>query len=171
MWVPNGLSTVSLRLASSRVRYERAAASNFDGLTGSLAWTWKPSGKLALTTTMTRDTGQESGFLRLNGGNAVSATDFSQLSNSQSLRVSYELTGKLTLSTGLLGVQRSFVDGTSAVSSVDRTESVTLGLRWAATRTLALVCSSVHEVRTSSSVRLPSYSSNRFGCSGQLSLD
>ena len=171
VWVPSGLSTVSLRLASSRVRYERAAASNFDGLTGSLAWTWKPSGKLALTTTITRDTGQESGFLRLSGGNAVSATDFSQLSNSQSLRASYELTAKFTLSAGLTGAQRSFVDGTSGVSSSDRTESVTLGARWAATRTVALVCSGVHEVRTSSSTRLPSYISNRFGCSGQLSLD
>ena len=171
VWVPNGLSTVNLRLASSRVQYERSAASDFDGLTGSLAWTWKPSGKLALTTTLTRDTGQESGFLRLSGGNAVSATDFSQLSNSQSLRASYELTAKFSLSVGLTGTQRNFVDGTSGVSSSDRTESVTLGARWAATRTVALVCSGVNEVRASSSTRLPSYTSNRFGCSGQISLD
>ena len=170
-WVPTGLSTVYLRLASSRVRYERAAASNFDGVTGSLAWTWKPTGRLTVNTTLTRESGQESGFLRLNESTSVSATDFSQLTNSQGLRATFDLTAKLALSASLAWQQRDFVDGTTAANSSDANRSVTLGTRWAASRTVAVTCSFGQENRTSSSINLPSYRADRFGCSGQLSLD
>ncbi len=170
-WVPSGLSTVNLRLATSRVRYERATAGDFDGLTGSLAWTWRPLGKLALTSTLTRDSGQESGFLRLSSANPVSATDFSQLSQSQGLRINHEWTGKVSMNAGLVWTQRRFVDGSTGVNSSDKTQSASWGLRWAATRTFSMTCSVLHEARKSSSNNLPSYSNDRFGCSGQLGLD
>jgi hypothetical protein len=170
-WVPSGLSTVNLRLATSRVRYERATAGDFDGLTGSLAWTWRPLGKLALTSTLTRDSGQESGFLRLSSANPVSATDFSQLSQSQGLRINHEWTGKVSMNAGLVWTQRRFVDGSTGVNSSDKTQSASWGLRWAATRTFSMTCSVLHGARKSSSNNLPSYSNDRFGCSGQLGLD
>ena len=171
MWLPSGLSTLSLRLASSRVQYERAAASNFEGLTGSLAWNWKPTGRLTLNSYLTRESGQESGFLRLNGSNSVSATDFSQLSNTQGLRATFDASGKVAVSAALAWAQRDFVDGATAASSSDKTQSLTVGARWAASRTFAMTCSATRDERTGSSVNLPSYSGSRFGCTGQLSLD
>ncbi len=171
VWLPSGLSTVSLRLASSRVQYERSAASNFEGLTGSLAWNWKPTGRLTLNGNLTRESGQESGFLRLNGGASVSATDFSQLSNTQGLRATFDASGKVEVSAALAWAQRGFVDGATAASSSDKNQSLTVGARWAATRTLAMTCAATRDERTGSSVNLPSYVGNRVGCTAQLSLD
>lgn len=171
LWMPNGLSTLDLRLASSRVQYERLVGSNFEGVTGSLAWTWKPTGRLTLNTYLARESGQESGFLRLNGSTLVSATDFSQLSNTQGLRATFDASAKVALRAALAWAQRGFVDGATAANSSDKTQSLTVGARWAATRTVALTCSATRDERTASSVSLPSYFADRVGCTAQLSLD
>jgi hypothetical protein len=170
-WTPTGLSKVNLRLASSRVKYERATAGDFDGLTGALSWVWRTTGRLNLTTTATRDSGQESGFLRLGSSNAVSATDFSQLTNSLSLRADYSLTGKIRLSSSLGLTRRSFGQSATSLTSSDKTRTTTLGAQWAATRALVFICSTAREGRSATGTLSSSYASQSWGCSGQLSVD
>ncbi len=97
-WVPSGASTVNARLYYGKIEYNLATFANAEGVTGSLVWAWKPTGLLNLRTTLSRDTGQESGYLRLDPGGAVSASDLSRLTNALNIRADYLVTGKVTLS-------------------------------------------------------------------------
>lgn len=170
-WVPTGASTVNARIAVGKTEYDQAAAADFKGVTGSLAWTWRPTGLLNLTTSLSRDTGQESGFLRLTPGTTVSASDFSRVTNSLSVRAGYELTGKINLSAGLGYARRDLVDGFTGISGNDNTTTLSAGATWAALRTLSLGCNASRESRSSSGAGSSSFDSNRFGCFGQFMLD
>ena len=170
-WVPTGASTVNARVNVGKTEYDRATAADFSGVTGSLAWAWKPTGLLNLTTTLSRDTGQENGFLRLGDGSTSSATDFSQVTNALSVRAGYELTGKITLSGGLSYARRKLVDGFTGTAGNDNTTTLTLGAHWAATRTLAFGCDAGRESRTASGIGSSDFDSNRLGCFGQITLD
>ena len=170
-WVPTGASTVDARINIGKTEYDRAIAANFDGVSGSLSWAWRPTGLLSLTTTLSRDTGQESGFLRLVEGSTVSATDFSQVTNVLALRAGYELTGKIALTGGLTHSRRNLVDGFTGITGNDNTTTVSLGARWAATRTLAFGCNASRDSRSASGAGSTAYDNDRFGCFGQITLD
>ena len=120
---------------------------------------------------MSRDTGQQAGFLRIAGDTAVSGTDFSQVTNSVSLRAGYELTGKITLSGALGYTSRNLVDGFTGVAGSDNTSSLSLGATWAATRTISLGCTVSRDSRSASGAGSTPSDSNRYGCSGQVLLD
>jgi hypothetical protein len=170
-WVPTGASTVNARVSFGKTEYDRATAADFEGVTGSLSWNWRPSGRLALVTTLSRDSGQESGFLRLVEGAVVSATDFSRVTNRAALSAQYELTGKVTLSAGLSYARRTLVDGFTGVGGRDNTTAASVGARWAATRVLAFGCDASRESRSASGVGSSDYDNDRFGCFGSVTLD
>lgn len=73
-WTPTGFSTINARVSYAKVEYDRATGSDFSGLTGSLAWVYRPTGKLQFVTTASRDTGQESSFLPSAASRTSSAT-------------------------------------------------------------------------------------------------
>lgn len=170
-WVPTGASTVNARVSVGKTEYDQATAADFSGVTGSVVWAWRPTGLLSLTTSLSRDTGQEAGFLRLAPGTTVSASDFSQVTNALSVRAGYELTGKINLSGGVAYSRRNLVDGFTGVSGNDNTTTVTIGATWAAMRTLSLGCNASRDSRSSSGAGSTSYDSDRFGCFGSFTLD
>jgi Putative beta-barrel porin 2 len=170
-WVPTGASTVNARLAATQVEYDVGTAADFDGVTGSLSWAWRPTGRLAVTTALSRDTGQNSGFLQLVEGTPVRANDFSTVTNSASVGASYELTGKISLNGGINFARRSVVDGFTGASGRDNTTGVTLGARWAATRTLAFGCNASRDSRSASGSQSSDYDGDRFACFGAVTLD
>lgn len=183
-WVPTGASTVNARVNVGKTEYDRATAADFEGITGFLAWAWKPTGRLDVTTTLSRETGLDSGFLRTTQSFAVSATsftpatiinvsatDFSQVTNALSVRAGYELTGKIVLSGGLVYARRTLVDGFTGVGGNDNTTTLALGARYAATRTLSFGCDASTASRSASGVGSSAYDSNSIGCFGQLMLD
>lgn len=170
-WVPTGASTVNARLAAGKLEYDLATAADFDGVTGSVSWIWKPTGRLTTTTTFSRDSGQESGFLRLAPGDLVTATDFSQLTNRLGVAAAFELTGKVSLTGEVFAARRSLVDGFTGVTGSDRTSGLALGVRWAVTRTIALGCNAGHDSRSASGAGSTDYDNDRFGCFGSVTLD
>lgn len=171
-WVPTGASTVAARVNFGKTEYDLGTAADFEGVTGSLSWAWRPTGRLNLTTTLTRDSGQESGFLRLVEGATVSGTDFSQATNAVSLQAGYELTGKITLSGDVAYSQRYAVVGVGGGSGGnDNTTTLSLGARWAATRTIAFGCDARRESRSASGAGSSEFDNNRFGCFAQVTLD
>jgi Putative beta-barrel porin 2 len=170
-WVPTGASTVTARVAATKVDYDLATAADFDGVTGSLTWGWRPTGRLAVTTTLSRDTGQDSGFLRLVEGAPVAANDFSQVTSRASVSTTYELTGKVSLTGGLSYSRRNLVEGFTGAAGRDNTTSLALGARWAATRTLAFGCSASRESRSASGSQSGDYDSDRVSCFGSVTLD
>lgn len=170
-WVPTGASTVNARLSVGKTEYDRATEADFEGVTGSLTWRWRPTGRLALVSTLSRDSGQESGFLRLVEGAVVSATDFSRVTNRAAVSAEYELSAKVMLSAGLSYARRTLVDGFTGVSGRDNTTAASLGARWAATRVLAFGCDASRESRSASGSGSSDYDSDRFGCFGSVTLD
>lgn len=170
-WVPTGASSVNARVNIGKTEYELARAANFSGVTGSLAWLWKPTGLLNLTTTLSRDTGQEAGIQRLIAGAPVSATDFSRVTSALHVRADYELTGKIQVNAGFGYSRRGLVDGFTGVAGSDNTTALSLGARWAALRTLTLGCSVSRGSRSASGAGSADFDNNRVGCFGQFILD
>jgi hypothetical protein len=170
-WVPTGASTVNARVSVGKQEYDRATAADFEGVTGSLSWAWRPTGRLALNTTLSRESGQESGFLRLEEGALTSATDFAHVTNRIGLSAQYELTGKIMLSGGAAYAKRYLVDGVTGAPGRDNTTSLSLGARWAATRTLAFGCDVSRESRSATGAGSSDYDNDRFGCFGSVTLD
>jgi len=170
-WVPTGASTINARLAYGKQEYDLATAANFKGVTGSLSWNWRPSGLLALVTTLSRDSGRESGFLRSQEGTIVSGTDLAQVTNRFGLTADYELTGKIMVTGALSYARRNLVDGFSGASGRDNTTVATIGARWAATRVLSIGCSVGRESRSASGTGSTDLDNDRYGCFGSLTFD
>jgi hypothetical protein len=171
VWVPSGASSITARLAYGKTEYDRATASDFKGATGSLAWKWRPTGLLALTTTLSRDTGQETGFLRLTDGSAATATDFSRITNRIAVAAQYDLTGKIGLNAALSHARRTLADGFTGAAGRDDTTGFSVSARWAATRTFGIGCYAGRETRSASGSGSTDYDADRFGCYGALTLD
>lgn len=170
-WVPTGASTIDARLSHSRIKYDRAAAADFNGVTGSLTWAWRPSGRLTLTTSLVRETGLESGFQRVGEDITTTASDFSQVTNRLGVAATYGLTAKIDLTANVSYARRNLVDGFSAASGRDNTTLASLGARWNATRTLSVGCHASRESRSASGTGSTDYDNDRFGCFGSVLLD
>jgi Putative beta-barrel porin 2 len=170
-WSPTGASTIAARLAVGKQEYDLGTAADFDGVTGSLIWNWRPGARLALATTLSRDIGQDSGFRRVEEGSPVTATDFARISNRIGVTARYELTAKINLTAGLGYSRRNLVDGFTGASGRDETNDFSVGARWAATRTLSFGCDASHESRRASGAGSSDLDNNRFGCFGSVTLD
>lgn len=170
-WVPTGASTVNARLAVGKLEYDLATAADFDGVTGTVNWIWKPTGRMTTTTTLSRDTGQESGFLRQGDGTVLTATDLAQVTNRLGIAGQYEITGKIGLTGEIFASRRTLVDGFTGVTGRDRVTGIALGLRWTVTRTIALGCNAARESRSASGTGSTNYDNDRFGCFGSVTLD
>lgn len=171
-WVPTGASTLTARVNIGKTEYDRATGLDFDGITGSLGWVWRPSGLVTLSTTVARDTGQDIGFLRgVDGTSPNRATDFSRVTDTLSLLADYQLTGKVSLTGGVAATRRDLVDPVNSTTGSDRTNTVTLGARWAATRSIATGCNASHAKRSASGSGTFDYTDDRFGCFVSLTID
>lgn len=183
-WVATGASTVSTRLSLGRTEYSRLSQRDFSGLTGVASWNWQPSARMSVTTTLSRDSGQETAFLPLGLPDPTSpdesglTTDTSRLTNAVDLSVGYQLTGKTSASLGWRHSRRGLVDTLSASgggsadrSGSDRTSSYALGLSWLPTRTVTVACTVGREQRDGDGTLSTTYGSNRYGCSVRLRLD
>lgn len=177
VWQPSGLSQLNLRLSPTRSRYDRNTAADFSGLTGSASWTWQPTGKTRLTTTLSRDTGQSADAVSLGiFGNGV--TDQSRTTTALGLKAQHELTGKITLTSGLTYAHRALRSETllggvslGGLSGTDNTSILSLGARWYPIRSVQVGCDLSAERRSSSEQRLSvALRSNSFSCYGQFTL-
>jgi hypothetical protein len=172
-WTATGASKVGSRLNFGKTDYKRPNASDFSGVTGSVFWEWRPTGRTSLTTSLSRDTGQESGFQSLvNGGRTrLTATDFSRVTNIFALNANYGLTGKVVLTGALSHARRSLLDGISGRAGNDNTTITSLGARWSATRIVIVGCNIGHETRSASGFGSFDYSGSTLGCLGSVTLN
>lgn len=177
-WTPTALSDFQLRLGATKVDYNRLTAQNFSGVTGSLIWNWRPTGRSALAAYYTRDTGQDVGFIRLVPGQNVSAADFSRVTNTVGLRGTYEATSKILIDGGL-SVQRREIGNLYAAGNTARREQsavFSLGARWLPTRAVSLGCQiSVEQRDTSHDLNTTTAFDTRannevFGCFGSFTV-
>lgn len=172
-WTASGASVIGGRVNIGKIDYVRPNADDFRGLTGSVFWNWRPTGRTSVSTNLSRDSGQESGFQRLTTGQRVrlTATDFSRITNLAAVTVNYELTGKIMMLGTANYARRSLDDALTGTRGSDNTTTMTLGARWVATRVVSLTCTLGYESRSSSSTVSYSYRDNTVGCLGQVTLD
>ena len=179
-WVPNAISTVVARLSLGRTDHSLATAQDFKGATGALSWDWKPSGKLAFGTQLSRSTGNDSSFATIAGGAAsiTASADNSKLTTSMWLNASYEATAKIRLDASLSRASRTLTNSLSINSAQpisatdgDRLGRLRLSARYAPTRTLELSCNLGRERRSANNSTLTyAYRSNTVACSAQLAV-
>ena len=179
-WTPGGATSAYVRLSPTRLTYDNATASDFSGLAGAATWQWQPTGKLQLSTTLSRDTNEDSYNQRLLVPISPTQVESVQVTTNDvnattRLRIAldYAATGKITATTSASLARRSLnrTNGLVALSDDDRTSTLSLGARWSPTRGTQLGCDIARESRTTGSgvLTLP-YSANSFGCTGQLLL-
>lgn len=173
-WIPSSASRVRARLSQGRTRYDIARERDHSGLTGELSWAWQPTGKLALTTKLQRDPGQDS-YLLGDSGDAGSM-EFSRMTSTVDLQANYAVSAKVALQAGLAYSQRdldrtlSLTDQTqSSISGSDHGNTFRLGAAWQPMRSLSLGCDWKRNSRSSSRFYL-AQSSNAVSCYGQFIL-
>ena len=177
-WVPNAISAVSLRLSPTRTTYDRNTGSNFSGLTGEANWTWQPTGKCRLTTSLWRDTGQNSYAANLGFGQP-GVVDFSTVGTTLRFKGDLEITGKISANATLTYAHRALADTVTATllgasnrtEGSDNTATLALGGRWSPTRSTQLGCNVSNTQRSTSNARLSvALHGNSLSCYGQFVL-
>lgn len=172
-WVVTGQSTVRARLSYTKETHEAVATRDVAQTTGALRWDFKPTGKLAFTGELIRDTGAETAFAGLAGAGAAAVGNSSQLSNSALLRLGYEVSAKIQFELNGRYVQRDLINtqgGALPASGSDRYTEAKVGLNWTPTRSLLFGCSVGQEERRSDSALSYSYSASVVSCLGQVKL-
>ena len=175
-WLPSGNSSVNIRLSPTHTGYDRNTASDFNGLTGSASWVWQATGKIRLSSLLSRDTGQSAdaisqGILR------TGSVDFSRTTTAVKLMGDYQFSAKIALSAAVTQARRdlarSFNQGGPAIVERGSDNSTILGLgaKWSPTRSLQLGCDlSAEQRRSNNPVLSTSLSANSVNCFGQFTL-
>jgi len=166
-WTATGASFISGRLSVGRAVHSDATASNFSGVTGTVAWRWQPTSKLQVTTTLTHDTGLNTSF----NGIGVAPAELNSVSTSASVYGVYALTGKINL-TGLIAVtKRDLANNNAGIPSgaaTDTTYTLRLGEQWAINRTFSLMCQIEFDQRVGqATIYSTPFAANSIGCTGQ----
>jgi hypothetical protein len=193
-WQVSGASVLDLRLSGGDTGYETNAARDFSSTSGSLGWSWRPTGRLRLTSRISRDDGRDnypSQFDRLvpcfdPQGNIVFCPQRVQLTVSDRraidtvrLQADWELTAKVGLSSSLQTNRRSverdryFLNGNPAAAQetgTDRTTIFTLSARWAPHRSTTAGCELRDERRAASGTVTADLRGTSFSCYTQITL-
>lgn len=172
---PSGASRIALRIGNSRTRYDVNAARDFTGLTGLLDWTWRPTGKLSVSTSFSRTTGQDSTPTVILFFPATS--DYSRVTRTLRLRTDWSVSAKALLYAELGHNQRELVrtfaigpDTLDGGTGSERGTTWALGTRWVPSRWLALGCEISGSRQVGSGALGLSIGSNGVSCFGQVTL-
>lgn len=172
-WAVTGQSTVRARLSYTKETHVAVATRDVAQTTGALRWDFKPTGKLAFSGELIRDTGAETAFAGLAGTGATAVGNSSQLSNSALVRLGYEASAKVQFEFNGRYVQRDLINtqgGALPATGSDRFTEAKVGWNWTPTRSLLFGCSFGQEKRSSDSALSYSYTSSVASCIGQIKL-
>lgn len=171
-----GKSELRARLSSGRTRHENAVQSDFSGLTGSVDWRWRPTGKLAFTTTLTREPSQDAYFLSSAAGTLP--LEYSRVATSLRVGADYAATERFRLRASLSGTHRELtqtlpigVGGVFVLNGSDRIVVAGLGASWQPGRLLTLGCDVGHEIRRGQPPLSADITSSSIGCQLQVLLE
>jgi hypothetical protein len=163
IWTASALSTVTGRISATREDHTAPSRSDFSGVTGEVEWSYKPSDKLAVQTSIARDTGSQTTFTRLQSTDPFpTMADQNRVNWVFGVDAKYALTAKVSLN-GSLQHTRGDVDVVSGRSYQSRSNQFALGANYQVLRTLSLGCNLTRETRRA-------YGANVAGCSAQFVL-
>lgn len=168
-WAISGASVIDGRLSYGKSTHDGGVGQDFSGGSGQVTWTWQPTGKLALSTTVSRDTGLETSFFSFAGGSLSS--DLNRITTAVQINANYDLTSKISLNAGasLSKSDRKSSFLTQTADDFDRDNAFNLGARWQYSRSVLLGCQASHQSRASSTAQYV-FSANSYGCYGQFTI-
>ena len=162
-WTPSGLSKLSGRISVTRETHSNPRIPNLSAVTGSVAWDYRPTGKLALNATITRDTGSETAFAAAAANFVPLRADNNRVNTVLEVKAKYEATAKILVGANLRHIDGSIVDSLGQSNS-SSTNSLALDANYSITRSIDLSCSIGYEARSHA------YHANTVGCAGRVTL-
>jgi hypothetical protein len=162
-YTPSGISSFTARVSFTRETHSQPAIPTFSGVTGSLSWDYRPTGKLSFNTTITRDTGSETTFAGLPNNFSPLRVDNNSLNTILDAQARWEATAKILVTAGLRHINGSVLDVLGR-SSDATTDSLILGANYAFSRSIEFSCNVGYETRSSS------YNASTVGCAGRITL-
>ena len=174
-WRVTGFSLLSGSLGYTRERYEKDPAADFNGVTGSAAWTFTPAGKVSYRLNWLRDTNNQGGFTESGG---LSTIRQQRLTNQFSASATWQATAKISANLQLAHIR--YDEATSRetggsllspeLSQDSRLNSMALGVDYQPMRSLAVGCDVQRYDRTKT-VFTRGYSGRSMSCSVGFTLD
>jgi len=175
-WQPSGNTSLSARLSPTHSRYDRSTESDFTGLTGSARGTWQASGKIKLSSQLSRDSGQSYNAIS-QGILSTGTVDISRTTTALKVAADYDASAKIALSAFVTQASRALGRTFNAGGAVvvergsDNTRTLGLGAKWSPTRSLQMGCDLSSEQRRSNNPALStSIQASSFSCYGQFVL-
>ena len=177
-YTASGASQLSMRVAHGTTKYDLNEQRNFSGTTGYLNWNWQATGKLQTTTSLSRDTGQDSYSLTIPlafGQPILTLADYSRTINTYRVRTSYAATGRIGVTASLARIDRklSRTSDTGVLSDAegrDRSHVLSVGARWAPLRAASVGCDYSKSQRSGEGRLVSPYHNTTFSCFGQITL-
>lgn len=144
-WQVTGLSSLSGRLGYSWSDYTGVNPYDQDGVTGWLAWDYKPTGKLSFKTLVSYDTQANSVFTAVGDGSPVTAGQTQWLTAGLQLTANYAFSAKTSFNASLQYYSQSR-DRTDVGSQVNlearnTVTNASLGATWTPSRNWQVNCS------------------------------
>ena len=167
VWVATGASTITARLSYTSEKHTGLRVRDVSGATGAVAWNYRPTANLNLTTDYIRDTAAESSFNPDAAGGVTPIVNSNPLSTTWQLRGDYDVTAKIQLQALARHFKRELVN-TVGDTGKDTLVEARLGVTWAALRSLQLGCSVSREKRDSTTPLSTSYSAAVGRCLAQF---
>jgi hypothetical protein len=175
-WSVTGQSRLSGRIGYSWAEYVGTNPHDQDGVTGWLAWTYAPTGKLSFESRLSYDTEANSVFTTVGGGTALGQTEW--LTSGLQLTANYAFSGKTSFNATLEFFQQN-QDISSGPSTFDNTRNrvtnLLLGATWSPSRAWQFNCSLTlndrNQRRSSGQpVSLAPYTAHGGSCAAQFVL-
>jgi len=179
--IATGLSTFSARLSFTDEVHELDTSRDYSGLTGSIEWDYRITGKVNIGLGLSRETGSSTDATTLSGVNTF-LTD-SNLTDRLDMRASWDATSKIRVSAAAAYWHDTFddqfteiVNGGQVIRFSDESAdsySLDLRVRYQATRTVSLECGGRYTDRgsTGRNINLDNgFTSTVVFCNGVLAL-
>ena len=170
----SGASSLDARISSSKTVYDLNEQRDFSGLTGKLAWIWQATGKLVFTTSLTRDTGQESYATAI--FTLPATADYSRKNTVWQLTTGYTVSSKISITSSLLYYRGDLVRTIESslfpleAEGREKITQLSLGVRWTPLRSTMLGCDVGNQNKRGEGALGVSLRGTTFSCYGQLTL-
>jgi hypothetical protein len=167
-WPISGASRVDARISTGRDRYDTLTSRDFTGVTGELAWKWQPTGRSSFVSSFIRRSGDDTSISTI-PGQVPYATSINRVSNTVSVAVDYELTGKIKTRASLAAAETDALNLLEKTQSSEFLTTATVGLLWEASRAIRVGCDVANRSR-STRAGVAGYNAAIYGCYGEFVL-
>jgi hypothetical protein len=185
-WKASGLSTIDARISATHENHTPLDQRDFRGVTGSIGWNYRPTGKTTIDVRLARDTGTRGNGVPVQIDPTVTASYLTdaRLSNRIDAAVRWDATAKITVRARAAYSRDRFDDrfttnvaGQGGIARVNgdsgNTRNYLVGVSYQATRAWSFGCEAGHRARSTPvfiGTTAYNYDADIASCNAQLML-